>query len=174
MNALNIYAIVAGGIFASFGVARAASSLTGWTKVLDVLFRQHLTLPFLLRRHRFFGPWSRGSVLLHLFYITVNFFLVFFRHNSLTAACHRAGALALINLIFLLSAIHLSFLADILGITLRSCKRVHRAVGWMTLALQAFHITVAILAFKVDFPIREPGNAAAVLVRLKSKETGQY
>lgn len=174
MNALNIYAIVAGGILASFCVARAASSLMRWTKMLDVLIHQHLAFPFLLRRHRFFGPWSRGSVLLHLSYITVNVFLVFFRHDSLTASCHRAGALALINLIFLLSAVHLSFLADVLGITLQSCKRVHRAVGWMTLALQAFHITVVILVLKVDFPIREPGNFAAVLVRLNSKETGQH
>lgn len=130
---------------------------------MNAFVNQHLALPYLVRRHRLFGPWSRGSVLLHLSYITVNVFLVFFGDSSLTSAGRRAGSLALINLTFLLSAMHLSFLADCLGITLRDCKRLHRAVGWTAVNLQAFHIAVAVLVSRVEFPILEPKNLAATI-----------
>lgn len=163
-SALNIYGVVAGGILAVLCVIRAAASLSIWARFMNAFVNQHLALPYLVRRHRLFGPWSRGSVLLHLSYITVNVFLVFFGDSSLTSAGRRAGSLALINLTFLLSAMHLSFLADCLGITLRDCKRLHRAVGWTAVNLQAFHIAVAVLVSRVEFPILEPKNLAATIV----------
>lgn len=152
MKALEIYGIVAGSIFATFCLARTATTLARWTKSLSTLVNRHLVLPFLVGRHRLLSPWSWGNVLLHLSYITVNIFLVFFGGGSFLSAYHRAGILASINLIFLLSAMHLSFLADLMGISLRNCQRVHRAVGWTTVVLQAFHI---IIVARVDFPLCE-------------------
>lgn len=169
MNAFNIYGVVAGGILVALCMARATSLLARWAKLTDSLITKHLTLPYIVRRHQLYGPWSRGSILLHLSYITVNIFLVFFGDSSLTGAGRRAGALALINLTFLLSAMHLSFLADCLGITLRNCKRIHLTVGWIAIALQTFHIMMAVLVSRVDFPVHEPENFAAILVRFLTR-----
>lgn len=168
-SALNIYGVVAGGILVALCMARATSLMARWANLTDSLITRHLTLPYIVRRHQLFGPWSRGSVLLHLSYIIVNIFLIFFGDSSLTGAGRRAGALALTNLTFLLSAMHLSFLADCLGITLRNCKRIHRAVGWMVIALQIFHIMMATLVSRMDFPAYEPENFAAILVRFLTR-----
>lgn len=166
MNALTIYGIVAGGTFAVFCTVKVATSFITWVKLLDVLIDRHLSLPFLLRRHRQFGPWSRGNVLLCLSYIAVNIFLVVFGDTSSTNTFRRAGTLSMINSAFLLSSTSLSYLSDVLGVTLRNCQRVHRAVGWTSVSLQAFHIIGMTLVSQVHFPIRKPGNFAAILVRL--------
>lgn len=129
MNALAIYAIAAGGIFAGLFLFQALSILTSWTNLFSILASRHLTLPFAVHRNRLFGPWSRASVLLHASYVAVNVLLVLFRIESVTGAGRRAGELALVNLIFPLLATHLSFLADLLGITWRTCRRIHGAAG---------------------------------------------
>jgi hypothetical protein len=88
---------------------------------------------------RILGPWSRTGVLLHVSYIAVNIALVFFRTDSLVNSGLRASELALINMAFPLSAAHLSFLAGLLGISWRSCRKIHRATGWMAVVLLSFH-----------------------------------
>ncbi|KAE8405942.1 hypothetical protein BDV37DRAFT_270400 [Aspergillus pseudonomiae] len=75
--------------------------------------------------YQFGGPWTLVGIFLYVSYATINVFLVFFRKQSLADAGSRAGELALINLIFPLSTIHLSYLADLLGITWRTCCRIH-------------------------------------------------
>ncbi|KAE8311023.1 hypothetical protein BDV41DRAFT_566149 [Aspergillus transmontanensis] len=82
MNALIIYAIVAGGIFAVLFLARIASSLTTWAKSLDILNSSYDQFDFPL------------------------------------------------------STIKLSYLADVLGTTLKNFQRAYRVVGWTTVALQ--------------------------------------
>ncbi|KAL4891325.1 putative cell surface metalloreductase [Aspergillus ambiguus] len=166
MRALNIpeiYGIVLGSLFVALCAIQLASYFARWTRLVLSLVKQHLTIPFLVRRHRLFGPWSRCSVLLHLSYIAVNVFLVSFGGGSLSGAGHRAGAISVANMIFLLSFAHLSFLADVLGINLRNCQRIHRVVGWITLVLQVFHVGVATLVTRVNFSIRDPKDFSAIL-----------
>lgn len=135
INPSAIYAIAAGSIFAWIFLTRTLSIRIDWINLFSVLASRHLTLPFVVLRHQFWGPWPRASVHLHTSYAAVNVFLVLFSIDSLTGAGRRAGGLALINLIFPLSATHLSYLADLLGIAWRSCRRIHRATGWMAISL---------------------------------------
>lgn len=107
-------------------------------------------------------------MLLHLTYLAVNLLLIFFKIDSLAGAGRRAGELALINLVFPLSAIHLSYLADLLGITWKTCRKVHRATGWMTVSLLSFHIIVALQTRDFNFPLREVRNLFTLLVRIAS------
>jgi hypothetical protein len=133
--------------------------------VVAIFFCQHLTYPYLLDRHRLLGPWTRASVVLHFSYVAVNVFLISFRSTSVDDAGRRAGTLSLINLTFLLSALHLSYLADLLGVPLRICRQIHRAAGWMTAALIAFHVVIAVLLQRVDFSLHEAQNVSTVIVR---------
>lgn len=166
MNALAIYAIAAGGIFTGLFLIQALSILINWTNLFSVLASRHLILPFVVHRNRLLGPWSRASVLLHAIYVAVNVFLVLFRIKSFINAGRRAGELALVNLIFPLSASHLSFLADLLGITWRTCRRIHRAAGWMATGLLAFHVIAAVQARQFSFPLGASQNLFTVIVCL--------
>lgn len=164
MDALAIYAIVAGGIFAGLFLARTLSTLAKWSTFFSVLLARHLTLPFIVHRHRLLGPWTRASVLLLLSYAAINAFLVVFRADSLTGAGRRAGELALVNLIFPLSAIHLSNVADLLGISWSTCRKIHRATGWMATALLAVHVLVAVQDHEFSFPLSEMQNLFTIIV----------
>lgn len=164
MDALAIYAIVAGGIFVGLFLARTLSTLAKWSTFFSILLTRHLTLPFVVHRHQLLGPWTRASVLLHVSYAAINAFLVVFRADSLTGAGRRAGELALVNLIFPLSAIHLSNVADLLGISWRTCRRIHRATGWMATVLLAFHVVAAIQVHGFSFPLSEMQNLSTMIV----------
>ncbi|KAH2362573.1 hypothetical protein KXV98_004922 [Aspergillus fumigatus] len=158
MDALAIYAIVAGGIFAGLFLVRTLSTLSKWSTFFSIMLTRHLTLPFVVYRRQLVGPWTRASVLLHVSYAASNAFLVFFEADSLTGAGRRAGELALVNLIFPLSAIHLSNVADLLGISWRTSRKIHRATGWIAVALLAFHVVVAIQDHGTSFPLSEMQN----------------
>lgn len=45
------------------------------------LMLKHIIYPYILRRHRYIGPWTRGGVIIHLFYITVILFCTSFTRN---------------------------------------------------------------------------------------------
>ncbi|KAJ6119114.1 hypothetical protein N7471_013065 [Penicillium samsonianum] len=145
MDAIAIYAITAGGIFATLFLTRT-------------LFSRHLTLPFMVDRHQLWGPWTLISALLYVSYAIINLFLILFRMKSWSGAGRQAGELTLVNLIFLLSATHLSYLADLVSITCRTCRRIHRAVGWMTVALVSFHIVVEVQNKQFSFPLHSMQN----------------
>lgn len=142
MDILAIYAIAAGGILMSLLITRALKSLTYWSSATNVFVSRHIAYPYVLGRHQFWGPWTRASVLFHAIYLTVNLFLLFFKSTSISIAGRRAGTLSLINMVFLLASWHLSYLADLLGIYLKMCRRIHRAAGYMVIALLAFHVGV--------------------------------
>lgn len=168
MDIVAIYAIAAGGILVAFFFIQNLSSVTSWADLFRIFVSRHLTFPFIIRRHRLCGPWTRAGVLLHLTYVAVNLLLVFFKIDNLAGAGRRAGELALVNLVFPLSAIHLSYLADLLGITWKSCRKIHRATGWMAVSLLSFHIIVAFLTQDFTFPLREVRNLFSLLVRIAS------
>ena len=94
-------------------LAQTRSVLINWTHFFSVPLSRDVTLAVLIHRNRFWGSWARASVLIRVLYVNLNITLVFFfRTNSLTGAGRWAGELALINMIFPLSAIHLGYLAD--------------------------------------------------------------
>lgn len=171
MDPLAIYAITAGGIFAVLFLVRAFSLLASCRHLFSLVVSQHLTLFFVIRRHRFLGPWTGADMLLHLSYAAINVFLVSFRITSLTGAGRRAGELALVNLVFPLSTIHLAYLADLLGIKWNSCRKIHRATSWMAVALLSFHIVTVVHGQGFTFPLREQQNLCAMIVYLFAPAT---
>lgn len=166
MDVPAIYAMAAGGIFLVLFLIQARSVLLNWTESFSVLLSRHLTLPVLIHRHRICGPWTRSSVFVHVIYVSANTTLVFFKTHSLTGAGRRAGELALINLIFPLSAIHLGYLADLLGTTWRTCRKIHLVTGWMAVALLSFHIVAKVQSQEFGFPLGETRNLFTMVVRL--------
>ncbi|KAJ5461026.1 uncharacterized protein N7458_002578 [Penicillium daleae] len=140
MDALVIYAMIAGGILLSLVFIRLLRSLAQWKTPVLVFIYRHIIYPYVISRHTFWGPWSRVGVFAHLIYVTVNAVLILFRGNSLEEIGRRAGSLSLINMILLLGAGHLSYAADLLGVSLTAYRKIHRAFGWMTMVLVVLHV----------------------------------
>jgi hypothetical protein len=140
MDALIIYAITAGALLLALVFIRVLRSLSQWKSPIRVFISRHFIYPYVISRHTLWGPWNPVGIFVHLIYATVNSILVFFRRTSLENVGRRAGALSLINMIFLLGAGHLSYAADLLGVSLRGYLRIHRATGWMTTVLVMLYV----------------------------------
>ncbi|KAF4768866.1 hypothetical protein HAV15_008768 [Penicillium sp. str.  len=85
----------------------------------------------------------------------------------------RAGTLSVINMSFLFLAHHLGFLANAMGFSLMVCKRIHRAVGWMTGVLLGSHIIMAMITDRKSWILREKPNLFALIVCRRSHSTCQ-
>jgi hypothetical protein len=166
MDILTIYAISVGSIFALLFVLRIKSCLHPWTGLYASFISRHFTYPYLLGRHQLAGPWTRAGAFFHLVYTALNVFLTFFHTTSVRDAGHRAGVISMINMIFLISTLHLSFLSDLLGITLRLCRRIHRAAGWAIAALLLFHVSAAFATRESNISLKQSKNLVTVIVSL--------
>ena len=131
MYVTQAYAIAAGGVFVLLLIVKGLTSFRPILRALAILTAKHLTYPFIVRRHRLLGLWSRADILLQLIYVIINLFCMSFRVSSIKEAGARAGTLAMINLAPPFFGFHLSFLANLLGILLSNCRRIYRMTGWI-------------------------------------------
>ena len=145
MEIPQLYAIAAGGIFAIIITLRFVLYVGRViTAYASVFLLQHVQYPYFLNRHQFLGPWTRYSVALQVIYWIATFFCAFFRASNLADAGMRAGTLSLINMIPLYSGLHLSFIADLLGLSVRTYASLHGSLGVMVGALALLHIILAL------------------------------
>lgn len=143
MEITQIYALAAGGSFLALLIIKGYIFFAQIVQLVLVFLSKYFTYSFVLRRHRVLGPWSRADILLQFLYIILNIFCITFRITSLKEAQDRAGTLFIINMMPLFFGLHLSFLADLLGLSLSNYRRVHRSVGIMSFALVMFYTFIA-------------------------------
>jgi hypothetical protein len=144
MDFPQLYAIAAGGVFVILIIIKHFPSIKRLIRLLILLASEHLTYPLVLRRYRFLGPWSRADVLIQLAYLAINIFLITFGITSFKDAWTRAGTVSVVNLMPLFFGFHLSFLADLLGVSLSTYRRIHRSVGSMSFLVGLFHVLAAV------------------------------
>jgi hypothetical protein len=82
----------------------------------------------------------------------VNAFCIGFKVVDIKSAGLRAANLSLINMIPLFASSYLSYLADILGVSLRVYRRIHRAGGIMLFFLFIFYVLTVIVT-RTAFPL---------------------
>lgn len=164
MEATSVYGIAAGGFFIALVSVRLVSLLLRFTSVVSVWIAIHLIYPYLLGRHSLMGPWTRVSVIGHLLYVAANLFVLCFRPSTVANVGHRAGRLSLINMAVLFAGSPLVYLADIIGVSLRASRRIHRAAGWMSGMLLACHVTIMVIMKWRDFHIQKIDNIFAIIV----------
>lgn len=164
MELIAIYAIAAGGVIASFVLVKTLHDLSSLQKILSVFASKCLSYPYLLGHHRLIGPWACADVLFHLLYIAINLFCLFFGTSSASDIGRHAGELSLSNMMFLFLSPQLKILFNILGISLRTCRRIHGSTAWMSLIHLIVHIATAILIKHVDFLVSHASNLFAVIV----------
>ena len=142
MDITQIYAFTAGAIFGLVLMIRAASSFLRFFRPYSVLLVKHLLYPRVLRRHRFLGPWTRAHMFLHLLYLGVNIFCSTFEVSTVKELGNRTGTLSLINMIPAYFGYHLSFVSDMLGLSILNYRRMHASSGAMSVFLGLFHAVV--------------------------------
>ena len=72
-------------------------------------------------------------------------FYIFFQVSDLADAGKRAGTLLLINMIPLYAGLHLSFVADLLGVSVRIYICFHGSVGVMAGALALLYVSLVVI-----------------------------
>jgi hypothetical protein len=169
MEISEAYAIAIGGSFVLLFLLNSLPYITGLAEYLLMLTSKHLTYPYLLSRHRLLGPWSRAGFGLQLIYIVANILCLSFQTASLSGVGLRAGSLSLINMIPLFAGPHLSYLADLLGLTLRTFRCIHRSAGLMSFSLAIVHVSIA-FASRPSFDLNVAGNLFAVIVSTEFNE----
>jgi len=165
MEVTQAYAIAAAGLFFSLSLFRIRHHIQSFLKTAHLQASQHLIYPQLVHRQPYVGPWSRADVLLQLSYIAINVFCIAFKAPSIRVASLRAADLTLINMIVVFAGPHLSFLADILGLSLTLYRRLHRSFGLMSFFLLSFHV-LTMIGSRVSFPLRQAENLWGVIVSL--------
>ena len=144
MDITQIYAVSLGVVFCTsivFSGRRLMIHL--WDQVSRHFF-EYFAYSYLIRRHRFIGPLTPTFLLVHSFYIAANTFCLTFKAATPVEAATRAGRLSLINLFLPFAGLHLSFLADLTGMSLRNYKSLHRSTGLMSLLLALIHVLVMV------------------------------
>jgi hypothetical protein len=170
MDAIQIYAIAAGGTLCIFAFVNLLPLLIPLVTRVSNFVSKHFRYPYILHRHRILGPWTRAGVVIQLAYLAINLFCVVvvlswdgLKAANFSDAGRRAGTLAEVNMIPLLAGPHFAFLSDLLGLSLKTIRGIHRSAGWMTAALVLLHAMAA--ASDGPLPIDVSQNLFAVVVR---------
>ena len=145
MDPTQIYAITAGGIFATTILYNITSKMWSFLRLRTLFFLlKHLVYPYVLRRRRFLSPWTRHELFLQIIYWTGTAVCSAVGVRNLNQAGSRAGTLAVVQFIPLLLGSHLSFAADLLGTSLHTWRQFHSSIGLMALSLSVFHVAAAL------------------------------
>lgn len=162
------YAIAAVFLLGTLFLIRIRSFFANLLKVFSFLATKHFTYPYLWGRHRLIGPCTRADALSYVAYAVTNVVFIAFDNPPTATARNRAGTMSLINMNFLFLAHNLEFLANAMGVSLKTCKRIHRAAGWMTGILLSLHIIMTMILERNRWSLRETSNLSALIVCLTS------
>lgn len=123
----------------------------------------YLVYPTVVRGGKCLDRWSRSDVLLLLAYVGTTISCVVAPYPSMDQAIPRSGTLSVVNFVFCFAGPYLGFLADILGLSLRSCRRLHALAGALAVALAVFHAAAAGTA-KGRLDLHAPKDVFALVV----------
>ncbi|KAL7940684.1 FAD-binding domain-containing protein [Trichoderma barbatum] len=113
-------------------------------RVLIILPARAIGYYFLINRHALIGPITVASTCFQMIYIGANIASLVYGIDSVAQAASRAGTLSLINLVPLYLTMHLSFIADVLGMSLHTYRQLHQSCGVVAMGHIIFHGAVAL------------------------------
>jgi hypothetical protein len=121
-------------------------------------------IPIRLDRHKFLGPLDKSRYPHTYQLCDAEYLSCLFQKPSFKSGWQPSRTLSLINVVFLVASLYLSNTADLLGISLGICRRIHRAVGWMVLALVSFHIAAMLINQRRENMAKSSQNLFAIIV----------
>ncbi|OWT42580.1 hypothetical protein VFPPC_18319 [Pochonia chlamydosporia 170] len=127
------------------------------------LVAQRLCYPTVLRRGKYTDRWSRKNAMLVFAYVAANVACVLVPLPGVDQVVRRLGTLSVVNMLFLFAGPHLSFLADILGLSVNSCRRLHGCAGAVAFLLAVSHSVAGAIA-KGSIVLSKPQDLFALTV----------
>lgn len=152
MSILIIYTYVAAGILVLLLLQRYVLQICKavFNPCLFILFSRHLILLYLFCQWGFLRPISWLHAGLHVLHLGGTLTCNILQVHDISAACLRAGSLAVLHLIPLLFVPNLNLAAEIFGISLSVYHHLHHALGWMTILQTALHVAFAVHRMTID------------------------
>jgi len=164
MDPTQVYGITAGGILLALLSYRISSIMSHWIQDRTFfLMLKYLVYPFLFRRRTFLQPFSRWRFLLLTLYWSATTACNLIGVRSLTEAGTRAGVLSTLHMIPLMFSSRLSFVADLLGLSLHTFHALHGSIGFMAVVQALIHVLIFVLQNALR--LREPLHFYGFLVR---------
>ena len=154
MDAPQFYAIAAGGSIVLLFFINSATHLTRFLGPCRTLIQKYFLLLTLVRRHRFFGPWTFAQVSFQLIYLIANIFCASFGVSTAKEAGVRAAHLSLINMMPTYFEFHLSFICDLLRVSLTTYRLFHAFTGIMSVLFELLHVLIHATS-KPSFKVNE-------------------
>ncbi len=142
MNVTQFYAIAASGCIILLFIIHSLIRLSRFVKLCDTLLRKHLVYSLLLRWHRLLRPWTRAQMTFQLIYLEGNVFCTCFKVSTASEATTRARNLSLINMMSTYFEFHLSFICDLLDVSLPLYRLFHASTEIMSDLLDLLHVII--------------------------------
>lgn len=144
MKITQVYAMAVGSAFLILLSISFLFYLVVLMKKVSLEVSRFLIYPQFLHHHQFLDPWTWADVLIQLTYIIINIFCISFQIFFISETGLRAGNLSLLNMISLFFDSHLSFLADLLHISLSTYCCIHCSTDLMSFILLLFHVITVV------------------------------
>ncbi|EJP61089.1 metalloreductase transmembrane component [Beauveria bassiana ARSEF 2860] len=124
----------------------------------------YLTYPTVLNRRNYIERWSCADSLLLLAYVLATGACVAIPLPGLDQVVTRTGTLSVVNLLFCFAGPCFSTLADVLNVSLHSCRRLHASLGTLAVVLAVLHAAVGgITTEKLN--LQTPKDIFALVIR---------
>ena len=91
MDTIKLYASALGGLLAIFMFIHFLPHLAMLIHNVSIVTSKHLVPPYLVHRHRIFGPWGWAGVIVQLIYVAVNLFCICFRASTIANRSDLSG-----------------------------------------------------------------------------------
>lgn len=141
ISSLDIYAAaLAAMLLVAFmhNTVRLVHPMRAWQRLYS--FTAVLSRNIFRERHR--PSWTWWSLVRQLSLLIGNVLLVFMGMTDIQDAARKAGTLAVLNMVVFYLGPHLSYLGDILDLSLATVKSLHRLMVLPFLLLVVFHLAV--------------------------------
>ncbi len=178
MDPITIYSVSAGALLLAALLSSCFFQSIKSHLLLFVKCQNFLCLPLIYTRLRFLSI-AISTALLYVLYCGGNIACIVYQVSSWEEAGLRSATLAVVNLVFLLSAIPLDLLSNLFNISLRCNIFAHRLVSNVVYCQSAFHLAIALSRqrFQSNNPEQVTGLVVCVSLSIKvyAKESlGSY
>lgn len=163
MNVTILYVIVACSILIMLMIFKSLSFIKCVFHALIILAVKHLIYSYFIQHHCLIKLWSHTDVLVQLIYFMITVFCMIFCVTSFKEAEVWAGTLLMINMTSLFFNLHLSFVTDVLEVSLSIYCHFHCMTGCMSSILSLVHALAAIHD-KSSYSLHMHRNLYAVMI----------
>lgn len=147
MGPVAIYGLTLAGAFLILLSRRVLIWSRRLLKQLQRLCDKHLHFSYAISRRRWIGPWTRLVVLRQTIMTTITLFVVVYRATDARSIVSHAGVASVVNMAPAYLAPHISYSADLFGLSLRTFRSLHVEIGVSMVLPTAIHIAAALKNF---------------------------